>query len=58
MVRGEKVAPEPKMSEGKILMRQPIPIIADKTRENGPNEVTSNEISSVLFGKLSLFNFC
>ena len=46
MVRGEKAAPEPKMSEEIIIMRQPIPIIADKTRENGPNEVTSNEISS------------
>ena len=40
MVHGENDAPEPKMSEGKIIMRQPIPVIVDKTRENGPKEVT------------------
>ena len=46
MVRGENDAPEPKMSEGKIVMRLPIPVIADKTRENGPNDVNSIEKSS------------
>ena len=48
MVRGEKAAPEPKMSEEKIIMRQPIPIIADKTRENGPNDVNSIKKSSYI----------
>ena len=46
MVRGEKDAPEPKMSMGKIVMRQPTPVIVDKTRENSPKEVTSNDKSS------------
>ena len=45
MVRGVKDAPEPKMSMEKIVMRQPIPVIVDKTRENGPKEVTSNDKS-------------
>ena len=46
MVRGEKDAPEPKMSMEKIVMRQPIPVIVDKMRGNSPEEVTSNDKSS------------